>query len=105
MPRYEELLLPTKVIHQLKRLYPNHKSALCAQYTRGFRVAGGQIYENVYMTIVQMGVFAVLPSVGETTDFSIYSAWGVRNDAEVRIHDSGQIKRCLLYTSPSPRDS
>ena len=59
MPRYEELLLPTKVIHQLKRLYPNHKSALCAQYTRGFRVAGGQIYENVYMTIVQMGVFAV----------------------------------------------
>ena len=40
-----------------------------------------------------MAVLAVLSSVGETADFSIYCAGRVRNNAEVRIHDGGQIKR------------
>ena len=44
-----------------------------------------------------MRVF-VVSLVGETSDFGIDGAWRVRNNAEVRIRDGGQIKRgCRKY--------
>ena len=45
------------------------------------------------------------PRVAESIDQASPTQWRVTLREGMQFHDGSQVKACLLYTSPSPRDS